>query len=114
MKKNTLKSAVSLILRLSAILTIFITLNGLDFAFAQGASLTISCSIPSIAGVNAPLIEQKTTRAQDNQAAIQQQSTTIQNDIKTQSPAMLQTEKETTLQGSQSAAPMLIKTFYSR
>ena len=114
MKRKGIKSAVSLILRFSVILTIFLTLSNLDFALAQGVSLAVSCTMPSIAGVNAPMIEEKSTRAQDNQAAAQQQAATFQNDIKTQNPSMLQADRETTMQGAQSGAAMLIKTFYSR
>jgi hypothetical protein len=110
-KRKGIKSAVSLILRFSVILTIFLTLSNLDFALAEGVTLTVSCTMPSIPGLNAPMIEEKSTRTQDNQGAVQQQATTFQNDIKTQNPSILQTDKETT---AQSAAPMLIKTFYSR
>ena len=112
MKKEMLKSAASWILRLCAILTIFITFNSLDYAFAGGGvTLTVSCTIPVIAGLNSGTIQQQSTRPQDTQLAVQNQGYTLPKEIKTPAPSMLQADKEIS---KPAASPMLVQTFYSR
>jgi hypothetical protein len=112
-KKKVIKSVVSLILRFSVILTIFLTFSNLDFALAE-VSLTVSCIMPVIAGINTPMIEQESVRPQTSETTTQQQMNAVQNEIKTQTPSMLQADKEGIMQGSQTAVPIVIKTLYSR
>ncbi|MFH0738317.1 MAG: hypothetical protein V2A59_00445 [Candidatus Omnitrophota bacterium] len=107
MKRKVIKSAVSLILRFSVILTIFLTLSNLDFALA-GDSLTLSvtCTIPAVAGLNAPMIEQESVR---NTPTAQEMSA-----IQTPVPSMLQTENNMNLQEGTTVIPIITKTLYSR
>ncbi|MEI6631403.1 MAG: hypothetical protein WCL25_02180, partial [bacterium] len=110
-KRKGIKSAVSLILRFSVILTIFLTLSNLDFALA-GDSLTFSatCTVPAVAGLNAPMIEQESIRTQGNEPATQQQMSPLQAPL----PSMLQTENNMNLQEGQAVIPIITKTLYSR
>ncbi|GEM_PF-3523853 len=115
MKKKVLKSAVSLILRLSAVLTIFLTLSNLDLALAESITLSVSCTIPAIAGINAPMIEQESTRlATDEKNTVNGQINAAQDQMQERSPSMLQAEKEDQLQQGAKSMPILIKTLYSR
>jgi len=106
-KRKRIKSAVSLILRFSVILTIFLTLSNLDFALA-GDSLTFSatCTVPAVAGLNAPMIEQESVR---NVPTTQEMSA-----MQTPSPSMLQTENSINLQEGSAVLPIITRTLYSR
>ncbi len=116
MKKKLIRSVVSLILRFFMILTIFLTLSNLDFALAgETLTLTATCTVPAIAGLNAPMIEQESTRvATDEKNTVNQQTNTAQRQMQERLPSMLQAEKETQLQQGAATIPVLIKTLYSR
>jgi len=96
------------ILGICAILAIFITFGG--FGLAQAATLSVSCTVPAIAGANAGSIQQASTRPETSQQqpVAQEQGYTLPKDIKTPVASMLQTDSKP------AAASMLVQTFYSR
>jgi len=113
------KSFWELIILLSAILTIFITLP--DPAMA-GNSITLiaTCTIPSIPGVNAPMLEKQSMSnpAEAQKATAEESTANAQNPLREQLPTIMQ--EEATRQAPQpmapnaAAAPMLTRTLYSR
>lgn len=65
-------------------------------------SLSVSCSIPAVPGLNVPLIEEETTRTEPEQNAIIRNE--IKEEAKEQMPAML----------AQEDTAKTVKTIYSR
>ena len=103
MKRNWIKSIASLIILLS--------LANVVFA-GDSLSLSISCTIPVIPGVNAPLIEQETSKTVETAA---QPKAKPEERIQPQTPTMIQEdsqEEKTASDGQKSA--VIVKTIYSR
>jgi len=108
-----------LIILLSAILTIFVTLPDPAMA-ANSITFIATCTIPSIPGVNAPMLEkQSMSNPMETQKATAEESTAnAQNPAKEQLPTIMQ--EEAARQAPQPmapnavAAPMLTRTLYSR
>jgi hypothetical protein len=107
-----------------------ITLMVMGTVYAESASFSMSCTIPSIPGVNAPLIASDTEKAQqqDNQGiaspnsqSVQQQSSEMPNIQKESSPArgqaseIIQQENKSEKELNDiSGVIVMVKTFYSR
>lgn len=94
------------------IIGLIVLLTIADVACAEGISLTISCTIPAIPGVNAPPFEEETTQTKkDNPAQIivepQQENQPTPTMIQQDKPE----EKETS-EGQKTLA--MVKTIYSR
>ncbi len=104
-------SIIRLILILIAILfTLY------DTAQAGGNSLTftVTCTVPSIAGMNTPLIEKEEVRPGDTSKNTQTEIN-VQEALKGQKPMILQEDKEQNMRLPQGAMlPLVTKTFYSR
>ncbi len=107
-----------LIILLSAILTIFVTLP--DPAMAQNLTFTATCTIPSIPGVNAPMLEKQSMSnpAEAQKATAEESTANAQNPLREQLPTIMQ--EEAARQAPQpmapnvAATPILIQTLYSR
>ena len=71
-------------------------------------TISISCTIPEIPGVNAPLIQEE--------AIIEQKAQNPQGETENESPQILQedTEKEIRLANQEGSSLVLLKTLYSR
>ena len=105
----------ALIIRVTLIL-IAVLFALYDAAQAGGntLTLTVTCSIPRIAGMNTPLIEKDEVRTGEAGKNIQTEMN-VQEALKGQKPMMLQEDKEQNIQFPQGAMlPVLTKTFYSR
>jgi len=79
----------------------------------DGISLSISCTIPAIPGVNVPLIEEETLKTQtDTHIA---QKTEPQKETQSETPTMIQEDnQEEKLIGEEQNSLVLVKTLYSR
>ena len=79
----------------------------------DGISLSISCTIPAIPGVNAPLIEGETLKTQTDSTT--QQKIEPQAETQSQTPVMVQqdTQKEEITSEEQDSL-VTVKTLYSR
>ena len=70
----------------------------------DGLSLSISCTIPAIPGVNAPLIEEETLKTQADDSTVQSQP-----------PVMLEEDsKEEKVTNEEQNPLAMVKTIYSR
>jgi len=113
------KSFWELIILLSAILTIFITLPDPAMA-ANSITLTATCTIPSLPGVNAPILEKQSMSnpAEAEKAMAQENAANAQNPAREQLPTIMQEEAARATQQpmapNAAVAPMLIRTLYSR
>lgn len=92
-----------------ALITIFALT---DAAWAQDSfSVSVSCIMPAVPGVNVPLIEEETIRKGDNKTIPEKAD--IQEGNKIESPSVIQEEKEIQLaQGKTSS--VIVQTLYSR
>lgn len=91
MKRNFIISAI-----------ISLLLAGVACA-GDNLSLSISCTIPAIPGLNAPLIEEETLKVES------------QKEIQPQSPTMIQQDnQEEKLMYEEQNSLVLVKTIYSR
>jgi hypothetical protein len=84
-----------------------------DLAKAEEASFTISCTIPAIPGLNAPLIvEEKPQTNVANPAP----TTTVKSQTETQeqAPAMIQEEQKERKTSENQDTLVIVKTVYSR
>jgi hypothetical protein len=79
----------------------------------NSASITVSCVIPLMPGLNAPLIEENELRAQADTKAEQKIETQKENPET--APEMIQqdTQKET-VSITDKKTPMIVKTYYCR
>lgn len=94
----------------SAIVTVMLlVLTGLAFAGDSG-SFYVSCTIPLIPGVNAPLIEEETVKTQKDTTV--QQNTEPQSQPQETAPEQIQQEDKTTNDNSRPL--VLVKTLYDR
>jgi hypothetical protein len=110
-----------------------ISLMLMGTVYAENASFSMSCTIPSIPGVNAPLIASDTPKAPEgpgqssfgvvspNTQSIQQQSTelpAVQKEnatVQEQASEMIQQEKQADTElNDVSGVIVVVKTFYSR
>ncbi len=88
---------------------------GTDALAGNNISLTMSCTIPAIPGLNAPLIEQETTKTQQPSVATMQQQVIPQKEAPEETSVIVQEDSQEVKEASQNAAPILmVKTFYSR
>jgi hypothetical protein len=104
MKNLLVESAVAL--------AIVLSMAGLALA-GSTASVTVSCSIPIMPGLNAPLIEEEGVKTQENintQEKISAQKETPQESIAL--PQQDINKEEKIVEGGNSA--MAVKTYYSR
>ena len=95
------------------LLVALITIFGLtDAALAQDSfSVSVSCIIPAVPGVNAPLIEEKTISKDNSNVAPKEAD--IQEGNKIESPSVIQEEKEIQLAQGKTAY-VIVQTLYSR
>lgn len=107
--KNTFKKSM-------AVLVIFLAFIG-NLRAEDSFSVPVTCIIPAVPGVNAPLIEEDTPKPSAN--TNYQQGITIKDEIKSetkeQAPTMIQEDKEqeiTLAKGKTSL--VIVKTIYSR
>ena len=77
---------------------------------AESIGFTISCTIPAIPGVNAPLAEEKALKLDTPDTQTQEASPANENEEK--DPALIEEMQEIRLAGE--TTPPLIKTVYSR
>lgn len=91
---------------------ISLLLTGVAYA-GDTLSLSISCTIPAIPGVNAPLIEEETLTTKEDPNI--KEKIESQEAIQPQSPAMIQqdNQEEKLMYGGQNSL-VLVKTIYSR
>ena len=93
-------------------LMILISLTNTAHA-GDGISLSISCTIPAILGLNVPLIEEQTLKTQAN--IHMEQKTEPQKETLEQSPEMIQEDTQgEKLIGEEQNSLVLVKTLYSR
>lgn len=83
---------------------------------AESISLSVTCRIPAIPGVNAPLIEEEKIKAEPTKTT--QEEIKIKNEpkeeTKTQAPAMIQEDKEETISAEGNDSQLIVKTIYAR
>ncbi|MFA5118208.1 MAG: hypothetical protein WC695_05085 [Candidatus Omnitrophota bacterium] len=110
-----------------------ISLMLMGTVYAENASFSMSCTIPAIPGVNAPLIASDAQKAQEgpqqgsfgvvspNNQSVQQQSTEVPSIQKESAPVqeqaseLIQQEKKADTQSNEiSGVIVVVKTFYSR
>jgi len=122
MKRKTnkrIKTFWDIVILLSAILTIFTTLP--VPAMAGSITLTATCSIPAIPGVNSPMLESQSTSTETNpregEKATPQNPISAQNAAREQLPTIMQEEVAKPAQHPVAANPaalMITRTLYSR
>ena len=117
--RRKMKAFWDLIILLSAILTIFISLPAP--AMAKSITLTVTCSIPSIPGVNAPMLEGQSMTTAAADPAQSQATASAQNAAGSENPAaqplptIMQEETRQAqhpITPNAAAAPLLIQTLY--
>ena len=102
------KKIIKCLIQASSILTIFLTLSNTAFC-GETYSLSISCVIPEIPGVNAPLIEENARINASVNPDYQEEKTEQQGLAMIQQDA--QVEKNI---GNKDNSLLLVKTIYSR
>ena len=105
--KNILKiSMIGLMLILSLVNTVK----------AESISLSITCRIPAIPGVNAPLIEEEKIKTEPPKTTPEEIK--IKNEpkeeTKTQTSAMIPQDKEETISAERNDSQLIVKTIYAR
>jgi len=102
----------NLLTKMAVVLTIVLSMTGLALA-GSTATVTVSCSIPLMPGLNTPLLEAETVKTQEETSVEQ----------KTQEPKQTKQENETLMSQEsvreEKAAEvgktaMTVKTYYSR
>ena len=84
-----------------------------DVALAgEGVSLSISCTIPAIPGVNAPLIEEQKPQIKTD-TPTQPTAAAVKEETLQQAPAMIQQDNQKETSENQ-ATLVMVKTLYSR
>ena len=80
---------------------------------AESKTIKVSCTIPAIPGVNAPLVQQDAPRAARQTAYAQpKERLDRQDDENAEKPAENKTEE--TITSDEEGQTVLVKTFYSR
>lgn len=81
---------------------------------ANSATYAVTCTIPAVPGVNAPLLEEKTVRTEMD-TGVQKEIKNQQEETKVESPATIQqdSEKEMRLADGK-AKSVIVQTIYSR
>lgn len=84
-------------------------------AWAQDSfSISVSCSIPAVPGLNAPLIEEETPRVTETDEFTQKDAKN-QEEIRLESPTLLQEDKEKQIQLAEGeTSTVIVQTIYSR
>jgi len=96
-----------------ACLIIFLSL--VNYASAgDSATFTVSCTIPSIPGVNAPSFEETTVRSSAERQPAAEKQETIQAEENEEAPAMIQEDSEETMLAEGTSSEIIVKTIYSR
>lgn len=96
-----------------SIIGLVILLSAVEAFAGDSRSISMSCTIPAIPGVNVPLIEEKTLQTEAKPAS--QTALDSQKEIPQPAPAMIQqdTQEEKAINESQKTLVM-VKTLYSR
>lgn len=93
------------------ILILSMTINALA---GDSVSLTMSCTIPAVPGLNAPFIEKETTKIQPPVSPVIEQQI-MPLEAQPETPAMIQEDGQSTKENPEETAQIvMVKTFYSR
>ena len=96
-----------------SIIGLMILLNIVSVARAESISLSMSCTIPAIPGVNAPLIEQEKPQAKTDNPA--QLTVSAKQETQPQTATLIQQDTKIEKETSQTENSLvMVKTFYSR
>ena len=100
---------------LNLIMGVIFLLSLADIVLAgDNLSMSISCTIPAIPGLNAPLIEEETSKT-DMDVPVQSK-TESQTEVQSPAPAMIEqdTQEEKVIQEEDQKSLVMLKTIYSR
>jgi hypothetical protein len=115
-KEAKMKKIAVILIILTVILPLSFATNCLA---GNSQSITISCTIPAIPGVNAPAIEEKTVRSEDKKSTPSQtQNPKIaknEEEKNSKSPNVIQQEEEKlTMLAKEQNKKVIVQTIYSR
>lgn len=114
MKGYTRKKTNHFLMHLTLIITISLILSNAAFC-KDNYTLSISCVVPEIPGVNAPLIQENKVKKID-EVSLKQNAQELQRESESNSQEIIQkeTKEEIPLSDGKNYASVLLETLYSR